>query len=155
MAVEIERKFLVREAFRPQGEKQIHMIQGYLCADPDRTVRIRVADEKAYLTVKGGLSGISRPEFEYEIPVPDAREMLSLAVYPVIDKVRHIIYAFDKKWEVDVFEGANSGLIIAEIELSHANETVQLPDWIGEEVTGDLRYHNSRLAENPYETWKD
>ncbi|RKD86331.1 CYTH domain-containing protein [Mangrovibacterium diazotrophicum] len=155
MATEIERKFLVSEGFTPNGEKQIRMTQGYLCADPERTVRIRIAGEKAFFTVKGKMKGISRPEFEYEIPPTDADEMLKLAVYPVIDKVRHIIYAFGKKWEVDVFEGANAGLIIAEVELSDADENIDLPAWAAKEVSGDMRYHNSCLARDPYRNWKD
>ena len=155
MATEIERKFLVSDGFVPNGEKQIRMTQGYLCADPERTVRVRIAGEKAYFTVKGKITGISRPEFEYEIPPTDAAEMLKLAVYPVIDKVRHIIHAFGKKWEVDVFEGANAGLIIAEVELSDADEIVDLPVWVAEEVSGDRRYHNSCLAREPYSNWRD
>ena len=153
MAVEIERKFLVREGFKPDGELKIRMVQAYLCTDPQRTVRVRIAGEKAYLTIKGRIQGISRPEFEYEIPLPDAEELLALTVYPAIYKVRHLIDAFGKKWEVDVFEGANAGLIIAEIELSDAGEQVKLPDWVGEEVSGDMRFHNSQLAQNPFKNW--
>ncbi|WP_372775542.1 CYTH domain-containing protein [Mangrovibacterium sp.] len=154
MAVEIERKFLVQDGFCPRGEQQIRMVQGYLCADPERTVRVRIADDKAFLTVKGRMTGISRPEFEYEIPVSDATELLKLAVFPVIDKVRHIIHHKAKKWEVDVFEGANNGLIIAEVELFDVKEQIQLPDWISTEVSGDMRYHNSCLATNPFQNWK-
>ncbi len=154
MAVEIERKFLVRPGFKPQGESEIEIVQGYLCADPERTVRVRIAGERAYMTIKGKIVGISRPEFEYEIPVNDARELMKLSVWPVIDKIRHIIYKFGKKWEVDVFSGANDGLIIAEVELTHADEMVQLPAWVAKEVSGDPRFHNSCIAQNPYCNWK-
>lgn len=129
------------------------MRQGYLCAEPDRTVRVRIAGNRAYFTVKGKIEGISRPEFEYEIPVGDAEEMLKLAVFPIISKVRHEVPVFGKKWEVDVFEGANDGLILAELELSDAAEAVQLPDWIDREVSNDMRYHNSVLAQKPYQSW--
>lgn len=155
MAVEIERKFLVKSDFVPNGESKIEIVQGYLCADPERTVRVRIAGEKAYLTIKGKIVGISRPEFEYEIPVSDAREMMRLAIWPVIDKVRHLIAVSGKKWEVDVFSGANDGLIIAEVELSHADEVVQLPDWVEKEVSGDPRFHNSCIAQNPFCNWKN
>jgi adenylate cyclase len=154
MAVEIERKFLVKSDFVPNGESQIEIVQGYLCADPQRTVRVRLAGKKAFLTIKGKIEGISRPEFEYEIPVAEAREMMKLAVWPVIDKIRHIIYVLGKKWEVDVFTGANAGLIIAEVELTNAEEVVHLPGWVAEEVSGDQRFHNSCLAQNPYCNWK-
>ena len=106
------------------------------------------------MTIKGKIVGISRPEFEYEIPVNDARELMKLSVWPVIDKIRHIIYKFGKKWEVDVFSGANDGLIIAEVELTHADEMVQLPAWVAKEVSGDPRFHNSCIAQNPYCNWK-
>jgi len=153
MGVEIERKFLVRSGFVPKGEHQIQMVQAYLCADPERTVRVRIAGEKAFLTIKGKMTGISRPEFEYEIPVDDATELMKLAVYPPVAKIRHLIVYQGKKWEVDIFSGFNSGLILAEVELNDDNETVHLPEWIAEEVSDDLRYHNSQLAKNPYLNW--
>lgn len=153
MALEIERKFLVKKGFYPEGQSQIRLSQAYLCAEPERTVRVRIADDKAFITVKGKVSGISRPEYEYQIPVEDAREMMALSVFPPIDKVRHLIYLGDKKWEVDVFEGANAGLILAEIELSNSGEEVDLPEWVADEVSNDIRYHNSQLAQRPYSTW--
>lgn len=153
MGLEIERKFLVKKGQTPIGEKQIRMVQGYLCADPERTVRVRIADEQAFITIKGKLAGISRQEFEYEIPVMDAEQLMKLAVFPVIEKVRHIVSVDGKKWEVDVFEGANAGLILAEIELLDAGEVVSIPEWVLREVSGDMRYHNSQLAQNPFSTW--
>ncbi len=153
MGVEIERKFLVKEGFKPAGAEQITMKQAYLCAEPERTVRVRVAGSKAFITIKGKITGISRPEYEYEIPVTDALELMRLAVFPPVEKIRHLIHQNGKKWEVDVFSGANSGLIIAEVELQSADEIVELPDWLDTEVSQDIRYHNSQLAQNPYENW--
>lgn len=153
MGVEIERKYLVKEGFVPEGQEQISMSQAYLCADPERTVRVRIANSTAYITIKGKITGISRPEFEYEIPVADAKELMQLAIFPPVEKVRHLIYENGKKWEVDLFSGANLGLIIAEVELLSADEVVELPDWIGSEVSNDIRYHNSQLARNPYQSW--
>ncbi|WP_320168119.1 CYTH domain-containing protein [Mangrovibacterium marinum] len=155
MAVEIERKFLVKADFVPDSDSQIEIIQVYLCADPERTVRVRIGGDNAFLTIKSKPKGISRAEFEYEIPVEDARQMIGLAVWPAIEKVRHLIDFDGKKWEVDVFSGANAGLIIAEIELSNADEVVRLPDWVAEEVSEDRRFHNSCLAQNPYCEWKN
>ncbi len=153
MPLEIERKFLVYPDLVPEPSSSIRMVQAYLCADAKRTVRVRVAGDKAFLTVKSGLTGISRDEFEYEIPVDDALGMMKLSVDSPVEKVRKIIYAEGKKWEVDFFSGANQGLVVAEVELGSADEEVTLPDWIREEVTGDLRYQNSQLAKFPYSLW--
>ncbi len=154
MPFERERKFLVKEGFIPQGERSIKMVQAYLSIEPERTVRIRIAGEEAFLTIKGGITGISRLEFEYPIPAEDARELLSLAVSSPVEKIRHEIYVEGKKWEVDFFEGANQGLIVAEIELNAEDEPFVLPDWAGKEVTGDWRYHNSQLSVHPWSEWK-
>lgn len=154
MAVEIERKFLVNEKLVPQAAQKIAMVQAYLHADPDRTIRVRIAGEKAFLTIKGRMVGFSRPEFEYEIPVADAREMMQMAVSFPVEKVRHIIYFDAKKWEVDFFEGENTGLVLAEIELPDENEPVRLPPWIKMEVTGQIQYHNSYLAIHPFLSWE-
>jgi adenylate cyclase len=116
-------------------------------------VRIRVSGDSAWLTIKGGLTGFSRPEFEYEIPVQDALEMMKLSIYPPVEKVRHVIYEDGKKWEVDFFEGANKGLVLAELELQDENEAVDLPSWVKKEVTGEIQYHNSRLASHPFSGW--
>ncbi|MGD9928444.1 MAG: CYTH domain-containing protein [Mangrovibacterium sp.] len=154
MPLEIERKFLVKAGFVPQNARAIPMVQAYLCADPQRTVRVRVAGDRAWLTIKGGLTGISRPEFEYPIPAEEAREMMKLAVGFPVEKVRYEIWVNGKKWEVDIFEGMNQGLVLAEVELDAENESVTIPDWVGEEVSGDMRYHNSRLSEFPFTRWE-
>jgi len=153
MGVEIERKFLVHnEHWRGLGTP-VHYAQGYLVADGIRTVRVRIAGEEGVLTIKGESSGISRTEFEYPIPAADAYELLKLSATPVIEKYRTKVLFQDKTWEVDEFEGENKGLIIAEIELKTEDEPFEIPAWIGEEVTGDLRYFNSRLAIQPFQSW--
>ncbi len=153
MATEIERKFLViNDSWRELG-RPVHYAQGYLAADAERTVRVRIAGEKAYLTIKGPTDGISRKEFEYEIPPVEAQEMLLLCPFPVIEKYRTRIDWKGKIWEVDEFKGDNEGLFMAEIELQSPDEVVDLPSWIGVEVSGDPRYFNSYLAKNPYKYW--
>lgn len=154
MPVEIERKFLVKKDLLPEASRKTAMKQAYLLAGPERTVRIRVAGDLAWLTIKGGMTGFTRPEYEYQIPVEDALEMMAMALYPPVEKVRHEIFADGKKWEVDFFEGANEGLVLAELELQSENEAVSLPPWIGEEVTGEIRYHNSQLSSHPFSEWK-
>ncbi|MGQ8336741.1 CYTH domain-containing protein [Sunxiuqinia sp. A32] len=153
MAVEIERKFLVKEHLLPEPAEKIEMVQGYLSDDKERTIRIRISDDKAYLTIKGKVTGISRPEFEYEIPIDDAKEMLKLSVFPPVEKIRNIIIDEGRKWEVDFFHGVNEGLIVAEIELLNEADQISLPNWILKEVTGDQRYYNSRLAKFPFSVW--
>ena len=153
MGVEIERKFLVLNSKWRQLGDPVHYAQGYLVADGTRTVRVRIAGEEAFLTIKGASNGMSRSEFEYRVPVDEARELLRLSATPVIEKFRTKILYHGKIWEVDEFEGANKGLVIAEIELVSENEDFDLPSWIGEEVTGDLRYYNSRLAIHPFSQW--
>jgi CYTH domain-containing protein len=118
-------------------------------------VRIRIAGDEAFLTIKGPVSGISRAEFEYPIPLEDARHLLKLCEGPIIQKHRFAILHQGHCWEVDEFEGANSGLIVAEIELKNPEETVPHPDWLGKEVTGDPRYYNSNLTNHPYSQWRD
>ncbi|WP_371826920.1 CYTH domain-containing protein [Microvirga sp. VF16] len=148
MPVEIERKFLVtHDGWRtPEPGQRYH--QGYLCKG-EITVRVRRAAFHAFLTVKGGGSGRIRPEFEYEIPVDEAEELLKLCRQPLIEKVRHEVWHAGMVWHVDEFAGENAGLVLAEVELSHPDQSVVLPDWIGEEVTSDERYRNSRLADAP------
>ena len=131
----------------------LHYMQGYIVADGLRTVRVRIAGEDGYLTIKGKTEGISRLEFEYPIPVEEAFELLKLCTTPVIEKYRTKVIFGNKTWEVDEFEGDNKGLVIAEIELKSEDELFELPSWIGEEVTGDLKYYNSRLATYPFRTW--
>src|SRR4051794_30114875 len=154
MGVEIERKFLIRDrAFLDSGVGVTYR-QGYLSADPDRTVRIRRAGDHGYVTIKGRSHGASRAEFEYEIPAVDADEMLALCAPPLIEKVRHRIEHAERTFEVDVFGGANDGLIVAEVELPSEDAAVDLPPWIGDEVTGDPRYFNANLVARPYRDWE-
>jgi adenylate cyclase len=155
MATEIERKFLVRsDAWRDRVESASRITQGYLAADPQVTVRVRLRGDQAYLTIKGEAKGISRSEFEYPIPVGDAAAMLhGLCSLPPVDKVRHLLRVGGHLWELDVFEGANAGLVMAEVELAAEDEDFEVPDWAGEEVTGDPRYYNAYLARHPFTRW--
>ena len=156
MGIEIERKFLVaNDAWRGQGRPTL-MRQGYLVADQVRTVRVRIEGERAVITIKSKSEGASRGEWEYEIPVPDAAELLErLCEQPLVEKVRHRIEHAGHTWEVDEFQGENAGLVVAEIELGSEDEAFETPDWIGREVTGDPRYYNSSLIRLPYSKWKD
>ena len=153
MSKEIERKFLVKkELFHPHDEGE-YIAQGYLSSVPERTVRVRIKNHSGYLTVKGKHSGISCNEFEYDIPESDAKKLLELCEPSIIIKRRYIVNVNNSKWEVDVFEGDNAGLIVAEIELATENEIFGKPDWIGEEVSSDVRYYNSNLSKNPFKSW--
>lgn len=154
MAKEIERKFLVvGDAWRSLA-KGTHYRQGYLNSMKERTVRIRTIDNKAFMTVKGPTVGVTRMEFEYEIPYADCVEMLThLAEQPVIEKVRYKIAMNGLVWEVDEFFGVNEGLIVAEVELQSEDQEFMKPEWVGEEVSGDPRYYNSNLVAHPYTTW--
>lgn len=153
MAEEIERKFLVREGeWHPKGNGS-RILQGYLCSVPERTVRVRMKDDRAYLTIKGKNDGIRRPEFEYEIPAADAAELIGLCEQPVIAKRRYLEEYKGFIWEIDVFEGENAGLVLAEIELPSEDTVFPLPAWAGEEVSADSRYYNSNLQLHPYCEW--
>ncbi len=152
MGVEIERKFLVKDGWQPSGES-VRMKQGYLPGTGPMLVRIRVEDQRAFLTLKGRTEGITRSEYEYEIPMQDAEELLLRCQKNVVEKTRYFIPAGDYTWEVDVFAGANKGLTIAEIELSDEDEVFERPDWLGAEVSADGRYYNSRLAAHPFSEW--
>ena len=156
MAQEIERKFLVDGDFRSEAFKAVRITQGYLSSVPERTVRVRVKDDKGYITVKGvgDESGVSRFEWEKEIPVDDARELLRICEPGVIDKTRYLVKVGIHTFEVDEFYGDNEGLTVAEVELSDPNEAFGKPSWLGEEVTGDKRYYNSFLSRHPYRTWR-
>ena len=157
MGVEIERKFLVRDRSVVAGIAGIRMCQGYLSLDPERTVRIRLAGTRAFITIKGlsSASGITRAEYEYEIPVNEAEELLdAMALGPLIEKTRYRRTVGRLVWEVDVFGGDNEGLVIAEVELPSEGAALILPDWIGEEVTGDPRYYNASLVMHPYREWQ-
>jgi len=153
MGLEIERKFLVQKSSFLSSIYGKDMVQGFLLTQKEKTVRVRITGGKATLTVKGETVGSVRPEFEYPIPVDDAREMLNLCERPLIDKCRYQIPWGSLYWEVDVFHGDNEGLVIAEIELPKVDYYIDLPEWVGEEVTGDPRYYNSNLILNPYSAW--
>lgn len=150
---EIERKFLVDPAKLPPADRIMHLKQAYLSADPARIVRIRIEDDHAVITFKGKMTGIARPEFEYTIPRRDAEEIMTLALYPPIEKIRHFIDADGLTWEVDEFLGENLGLWIAEIELEDENQPFIHPGWLGKEVTFDNRYYNNELSILPYSRW--
>ena len=151
MGVEIERKFLLKnEDWRSEVSSKTVIKQGYLNSEKERTVRIRVRNDKGYLTVKGENINATRQEFEYEIPLSDAESMLLLCQKPIIEKVRNLVQIEDKTWEIDDFGGENQGLILAEIELDSEEEKFKIPLWIGTEVTADSRYFNSSLITHPY-----
>ena len=154
MALEIERKFLVTNDSWRRGATAERIRQGYLCSFADRTVRLRIADDRAFLTIKGAKSGISRFEYEYAIPVQDAAEMLDrLCPRPLIEKMRHHVIVDGQTWVIDVFDGDNAGLIVAEAELEDETQDLELPDWAGEEVTAIRVTINVNLAKHPYRLW--
>lgn len=148
MAIEIERKFLVvGDGWKPLVTKATQFRQGYLSSSAKATVRVRSMDDaKAFLTLKGKSRGMSRAEYEYEIPIADARELLAMAEPEVIEKTRHLVPIGDVTWEVDVFGGHHAGLVMAEVELLDENQHVDMPEWIGVEVTDDDRYYNASLS---------
>lgn len=154
MGLEIERKFLLKNTdWRKLVEEENLIKQGYLNSNAERTVRVRVKNSKAFLTIKGKSQNTTRQEFEYEIPLEDAESLLKLCERPLIEKTRFIVKYQGKTWEIDEFEGENKGLTVAEIELSSEDERFQLPDWIGEEVSQDARYFNSSLIKKPFISW--
>ncbi|WP_321519687.1 CYTH domain-containing protein [uncultured Bacteroides sp.] len=156
MAQEIERKFLVKGEFKPEAYSHSHIVQGYISSARGRTVRVRIRDEKGYLTIKGAsnASGTSRYEWEKEIPLDEAHELMKLCEPGVIDKTRYLVRSGQHIFEVDEFYGENEGLILAEVELTSEDESFEKPQFIGEEVTCDLRYYNSNLMKQPFTTWK-
>lgn len=154
---EIERKFLLAsQDFKNEASSKVRIVQGYLNSDPERTVRVRIKGEKAFLTIKGksNESGLSRFEWEKEIPVNEAEALLKLCEPGVIEKIRYEIRAGKHIFEVDEFFGENEGLFLAEVELNSEDEKFERPDWIGAEVTGSKEYYNSYLSKNPYKNWK-
>lgn len=157
MAVEIERKFLVKGPFKQDAYDSVRIRQGYLSLVPGRTVRVRTKGDKGYITVKGPAneSGASRFEWEKEIPLDEALQLLALAQDHIIDKTRHLVRNADgvHVWEVDEFHGDNEGLVVAEIELGSEADSFDRPAWLGEEVTGQRQYYNSMLITNPYKNW--
>lgn len=157
MAKEIEHKFLLaNENWRQFIQKSVNYKQGYLSSQPTCSIRVRLSGTEAWLNIKSATVGSERLEFEYEIPANDAEEIIfSLCNKPLIEKTRHFVASGSGKhiWEIDEFEGDNQGLIVAEIELSEAGEVFIKPEWLGQEVTDDLRYYNNNLAINPYNKW--
>ena len=156
MAKEIERKFLVAGDFKQGASESFRLIQGYISTDPDRTVRVRINGSQGFLTIKGRscADGLSRYEWEKEIPVEEARELMELCGPGVVDKTRYLVPFEGHVFEVDEFYGSNQGLVLAEIELADEQETFRKPSWLGEEVTGDIRYYNSMLMKCPFTEWK-
>lgn len=156
MGQEIERKYLVKhEGWRHFASEGIHLRQGYLCMGGACSVRVRSAGAKAYLNLKSATLGISRSEFDYPVPLADAEEILeTLCLKPLIEKTRYLIKHGDHVWEIDVFEGDNLGLVVAEIELTDPNEPFELPEWTGIEVSNDPRYYNVSLVNDPYKGWR-
>ena len=155
MATEIERKYLVKDTGWKVEAKGTVYRQGDLSTVKERTVRVRTINDNGYLTVKGITVGATRVESEYEIPAKDAGNMLDdLCERPIIEKTRYVIEYEGLNWEVDEFAGENQGLIVAEVELTDEDQKIALPDWIGEEVTGDPRYFNSNLIKHPFSEWK-
>jgi adenylate cyclase len=155
MSLEIERKFLVNGPFKEKAVGATDIVQGYLCADPSHSVRVRIKDKRGFLTVKGkgDPTGRSRYEWEKEIPLFEAMELLSLCLHMKVVKTRYLVPGGGHTFEVDVFHEENEGLIIAELELVSPDEEFEKPDWLGKEVTGDPAYYNASLSVRPYKTW--
>ena len=156
---ETERKFLVVGEFKSQSYNATRIQQGYIASNNGRTVRVRIRGDKGYLTIKGpsGLKGITRYEFDTEIPLDDARELMEICEPGIIDKTRYLVKSPDGRhtWEIDEFYGDNEGLVLAEVELSHESEVFLKPDFIGKEVTGDRRFYNSHMRSYPFKLWKE
>ena len=153
MGIEIERKFLVKTIPEKKGSG-VAISQGYILRDPETVIRVRIYGDKGFLTLKGKAQGLVRPEYEYEIPEPDARNMLvTFCKGPLIEKTRYTLFYRGDEWVIDEFLGRNQGLVVAEIELSDENQTFDRPSWVGEEVTQDIRYLNSNLAVHPFSQW--
>lgn len=151
--LEIERKFLVdTERWKP-ASKGVRIVQGYLSTDKKRVVRVRIKGEQAFLTIKGENLGLSRLELEYPIPLEHARELMKIVVNPPIDKIRYTEEHGGMIWEIDVFEGTNMGLVMAEVELQDEQQKIEIPDWAIKEVSDDPRYHNSWLSAHPFQEW--
>lgn len=156
MALEIEHKFLlINDDWRQDIHESVYYKQGYLSNNPNSSVRVRISASQAWINIKSATIGNHRLEFEYEIPVEDAQQLLDELCYkPLIEKTRHLVNHGKHLWEIDEFMGDNQDLIVAEVELSALDETFAKPHWLGEDVTGDLRYYNNNLCQNPYKNWK-
>ena len=158
MPLEIERKFLVQDdSFKTKSFSHSHIVQGYICSNEERTVRIRICDERAFITIKGPTpeGGLHCYEFETEILLDEGMQLMKLCEPGIIDKVRWLVKSGNHTFEVDEFFGDNEGLVMAEVELSSPDEQPIIPHFIGKEVTGDRRYYNSQLRRNPYRLWKE
>lgn len=157
MLQEIERKFRVKNTtFLQETTSKFKIVQGYLNSNPDRTVRIRLKENKAFITIKGKSNdaGTTRFEWEKEINYTEAEQLIQLCEDFIIEKIRYEVTYLNQLFEIDIFEGKNKGLIIAEIELESPHQKVVFPDWLGKEVTGDVRFYNAYLSKNPYATWQ-
>ncbi len=155
MPLEIERKFLVMDdSWKSASQEAIDLRQGYLNLEQRCSIRVRTDGRRGWLNIKGATVGAERPEYEYEIPLSDAEQLLrSFAVGPVIAKTRHLVPFAGHLWEVDVFHGENRGLVVAEIELDDPQQTFEKPPWLGQEVTDDVRYYNTALCRRPFQNW--
>lgn len=154
MNIEIERKFLVTSDAYKSEAAGTRIVQGYICDEKERVVRVRIYGDKAFLTIKDATVGFARHEFEYQIPIDDARTLLdSVCLRPLIDKTRYRYTYGGRCWEIDEFHGENEGLTFAELELPTADTTFDKPDFVGREVTDDPRYYNANLIKNPYKNW--
>jgi len=156
MAIEIEHKFLLKnDDWKKEVYKSTEYKQAYIISDNKRSVRVRITDDKAWLNIKSATIGTHRQEYEYEISLNDAVEILNtLCEKPIIEKTRHLVSHKQHTWEIDVFSGDNYGLTVAEVELSSIGEKFEKPDWVADEVTHDLKYYNNNLCKNPYKNWK-
>ena len=157
MAIEIEHKFLLaNNAWRKHVDRSVKYRQGYLSSQPTSSIRVRISDDHAWLNIKTATIGTHRHEYEYEIPMTDANEILNnLCRKPLIEKTRHFVTDDAHLWEIDEFEGDNQGLIVAEIELDETGQSFSKPPWLGLEITADLRYYNNNLAIHPYSEWRE
>lgn len=155
MGIEIERKFLVtNDSWQEVASPGVSIKQGYLIGGKDASVRVRLEGDKANLNIKSATLGVKRQEFEYAIPVADAKVLLATLCHrPIIEKVRYLVSYANKRWEVDVFEGENAGLVVAELELQDETEEYEPPPWLGEEVSHDPRYYNTSLSQHPFKDW--
>jgi len=154
MGIEIERKFLLQNSdWKEFSDNGVQIKQGYLNSNTERTVRVRILDEKGFLTIKSKTVNITRQEFEYEIPLEEALQLLKICEKPLIEKKRFKVLVDNIIWEIDEFKGDNKGLIIAEVELQNEDQQVTLPNWIGKEVSNDDRYYNSSLIQTPFASW--
>ncbi len=157
MPLEIEHKFLLKnDRWRNEIDHSVYYKQGYLSSTEKNSIRVRISDSKAWLNIKSATIGNHRLEYEYEIPLQEADEILNqLCHKPLIEKTRHFVKHADHLWEIDEFAGDNKGLIVAEVELGELDEQFAKPDWAGEDVTEDIRYYNNQLSKNPYKNWSD